>query len=67
MFKKIKERLPKDKSPEELDEHYREIERVGLDKSDFLAMAIAVFITIVLPLVAILGAFYGILYLLFIR
>lgn len=67
MFKRLKERLPKEKSPEELREHYRQIDEVGLEKSDILAMFIAVFVTIVLPLILILGTFFGILYLVFIR
>lgn len=67
MFKRLKERLPKDKTPGELDEHYRKIEQVGMEKNDIPAMLIAIFITIVLPLAAMLGAIYGLIWLLFIR
>lgn len=68
MFKKLRERLPKKKSQEEVDEHYRRLEEMGgLEKNDFLAMVIAAVITIGLPLVAMLALIYGSIYLLFLR
>lgn len=67
MLKKLKELLPKQKSSEELDEHYRQIEEIKLEKGDMAAMLIAAFLTLGIPLLLIAGAFYGLIYLLFIR
>lgn len=67
MFKKLRERLPKNKTPQEIDEHYRRIEQVGLEKGDLMAMLIAAVVTLGLPLLAMLGVFYGLIYLLFLR
>lgn len=67
MFKRLRERLPKQKSKEELDAHYRKMEEIELEKGDLAAMLIAAFITIVLPLFALLGLIYGVIYLVFIR
>lgn len=68
MFKKLRERLPKKRSQEEIDEHFRRIDNVGgLEKNDFLAMLIAAFLTIGLPILAIMALIFGSAYLLFIR
>lgn len=68
MFKKLRERLPKKRSQEEIDEHFRRLEDIGgLEKNDLLAMFIAVVVTIVLPLLALLALIFGGAYLLFIR
>ncbi|HOC06186.1 MAG TPA: hypothetical protein PKN71_02580 [Bacillota bacterium] len=68
LFKRLRERLPKKYSEEEVDEHYRKISSVGgLEKNDFLAMLIAAFLTLGLPLLLILAVIYGSIYLLFIR
>jgi len=61
---RIKERLPKKKTREELNEHYDNVE---LEKGDFLAMCIAALITFMPVLIIALVAFYGLLWLLFIR
>jgi len=60
----FRSRLPKKKTKEELDEHYKNVE---LEKGDFLAMVIAAFITFLPVLLIAMAAFYGILWLLFIR
>lgn len=65
LFKKLRGRLPRERTPEELDQHFREIEKVGLEKDDIKAMFIAAFFSLILPLAAIALAFYGILYVLF--
>lgn len=67
MFKKLRERLPKDKPPEEVEEHFRQIEKVGLEANDIKAMLIAAFLTLGLPLLAIVAVIWGIVYLLFLR
>ena len=68
MFRKLKERLPKKRSQEEIDEHYRRIESIGgLEKNDFLAMLIAAALTIGLPVLAILSLIYVFIYLVFLR
>lgn len=67
MFEKLLGRLPKKKTREELDEHFDKMEQVELEKGDLPAMLIAASISIVLPLVLILVAFYGVVYLVFIR
>ena len=60
----FRNRLPKNKTKEELDEHYKNVE---LEKGDFLAMVIAAFITFLPVLIAAMLVFYGLLWLLFIR
>lgn len=61
-FEKYKNRLPKQKTKEELDEHFDGLET---EKGDKLAMFIAAFVTLVLPILAIIGVIYGILWLMF--
>ncbi|MDP3487643.1 MAG: hypothetical protein Q8S19_06895 [Bacillota bacterium] len=67
MFEKLLSRLPKKKTPEELDEHYTKMEQVELEKGDMTALLIAGFISLVLPLLLIVGTFYGVIYFIFIR
>lgn len=67
MFEKLKRLLPRGKSKEDLEEHYKRLENVELEKNDMLAMMIAAIITVVLPILLLLGAIYGLIYLLFIR
>lgn len=67
LFNRLKELLPKQKTPEELDEHYRRIEEIQLEKGDMPAMLIAAFLTLGIPLLLIAGAFYGLIYLVFVR
>lgn len=68
MFKRLRERLPKKRSPEEEEEHFRRIESMGgLEKNDFLAMLIAATLTVVLPILAILAMIFGVIYLVFLR
>jgi hypothetical protein len=61
---RLKKLLPKQKTKEELDEHYDKIE---LEKGDFLAMVIAAFITFVPVLIIVLALFAGVMWLLFLR
>ncbi len=65
MLKKLKALLPKEKTPEELDEHYRQIEEIKLEKGDMPAMLIAAFLTLGIPALLIAGAIYGFIYLVF--
>jgi hypothetical protein len=58
---RLRELLPKQKTKEELDEHYDNIE---LEKGDFLAMVIAAFITFMPILIAIMAVMFGFLWLL---
>ena len=64
LFDRFRERLPKTKTKEELDEHYDKIE---LEKGDFAAMVIAAFITFLPVLIIAMVIFYGVIWLLFIR
>ncbi|HBK86657.1 MAG TPA: hypothetical protein DDZ53_11565 [Firmicutes bacterium] len=64
-MKKLKALLPKKKTPEELDEHYRQIEEIKLEKGDMPAMLIAAFLTLGIPALLIAGAIYGFIYLVF--
>jgi len=61
---RYREHLPKRKTKEELDEHYK---NVKLEKGDLPAMIIAAFITFMPVLVIAMVLFYGIIWLLFIR
>ncbi len=67
MFKRLRERLPKQKTSEELDEHYRQMEEIKLEKGDLPAMLIAAFLTLGIPLLLVAGALYGIIYLILAR
>jgi hypothetical protein len=68
LFKRLRERLPRKHTDEEVDEHLRKIESVGgLEKNDYLAMVIAAFLTLGLPVLLMMGAIYGVIYLLFLR
>jgi hypothetical protein len=64
IFDRIKERLPKQKSKEELDKHYEGLE---LEKGDFLAMLIAAAITFLPVLIIAIVVIYGSVWLFFIR
>ena len=61
---RLKLRLPKQKTKEELDEHYKNIE---LEKGDLPAMIIAAFITFLPILIIAMIVFYGLLWLLISR
>jgi hypothetical protein len=63
-FKRFRALLPKDKTKEQLDEHYNGLE---LEKGDFLAMVIAAFITFFPVLIIAMLVFYGMLWLFFTR
>lgn len=66
MFKRLRERLPKKHSEEEVDDHFRKIESAGgLEKNDYLAMLIAAFLTLGLPLLLMIAVVYGVIYMLF--
>lgn len=64
LFSKLKDRLPKEKSKDELDKHY---DNMKLEKHDLLAMLIAAFITIVPFVLIILGVIYGVIWFVFLR
>jgi len=64
LFEQFKLLKGKEKTKEELDEHYNSIE---LEKGDFFAMVIAAFITFFPVLIGALVIFSGILWLFFIR
>jgi hypothetical protein len=68
LFKRLRERLPKKHSPEEVEDHFRKLESVGgLEKNDYKAMIVAAFLTLGLPLLAMIAVIYGVIYLLFVR
>ena len=67
MFGRLKKLLPKKKSEEELEEHYKKLDQVELEKGDLPAMLIAAFITLVVPILLLLGAIYSLVYFLFLR
>lgn len=62
LFQKWKDKLPKEKTPEELEKHYQEMDKLG--KKDFLAMVIAALITYVPVAILIMVLVYGLLYIL---
>ena len=64
MLNYFKKSLPKEKSKEELDEHY---DKMDLEKSDFPAMLIAAFLTFAPVILIIFIVFYGILWFIFLR
>ncbi len=59
-FENRKNRLPREKTPEELDAHFKNLE---LEKGDIPAMMIAAFLNLILPLLLIVGAIFGVMYL----
>jgi len=61
---RLKSLLPKNKSKEELDQHYDKIE---LEKGDFPAMVIAALITFLPVLIIALVVVFGVIWLLFVR
>lgn len=61
---RYRDRLPVNKTKEELDEHYKKME---LEKGDFLAMVIAGFITFFPVLIIAMIVIYGIIWLLLVR
>ena len=60
----FKDRLAKQKTKEELDEHYDNVE---LEKGDFLAMVIAAVVTFFPILIVAMVVIYGLIWLLFVR
>ena len=64
---RIRERLPRKKTREEINEHFDSIEKVELEKGDFLAMCIAAFVTFIPVLIIAMVIFYGVIWLLFMR
>ena len=57
MLERWKKRLPKEKTPEELDRHYEQMEQLNLEKGDKLAMFLAALITF-LPVILIALAIF---------
>ena len=57
----------KKKTKEELDAHYDQMEKLELEKNDFLAMIIAAFITFVPVVLIVLAILFGVLWLFFLR
>ena len=64
LLDKFRARLPKQKTKEELDAHFKSIE---LEKGDLPAMIIAALITFLPVVIIAMAVFYGLLWLLFIR
>ena len=64
LFSRFAEMVPKKKTKEELDEHYKNIE---LEKGDFLAMCIAAFITFLPVVIIAMAVIYGVIWLLMTR
>ena len=62
--KRIRDMLPKNKSKDELDEHYK---NVKLEKGDFWAMVIAAFITFIPVLIIVMVIVYGLMWILLLR
>ena len=62
IFQRFRDRLPQDKTEEELEKHYEEMD--NLEKGDLPAMMIAAFLTFGPVALLIIGVFYGLLYLL---
>ena len=63
-FKRLKDIFKKEKTKEELDEHYKNIE---LEKGDFAAMIIAAFVTFFPVLAAAMAVVYGLMWLFVLR
>jgi len=63
----FKSKMPKKKTKEELDDHFKEVEKVGLEKGDFPAMVIAALITFLPVLIIAIVVIYGLMWLLVIR
>lgn len=57
MLERWKKRLPKEKTPEELDRHYEQMEQLNLEKGDKLAMFLAALITF-LPVILVALAIF---------
>jgi hypothetical protein len=62
IFERFRALFGKKKTPEELNEHYDNIE---LEKGDFLAMLIAAFITFIPVILITLFVLFGLLWILF--
>ena len=62
--KRLKDMFKKEKTKEELDEHYKNVE---LEKGDFLAMVIAAFITFFPILIIAMTVIYGLLWIFILR
>ena len=66
-FREILRKLSKKKTKEELDEHYSNIEKIGLEKGDFLAMLIAAVVTFFPVLIIAMVFIYGLLWIFILR
>jgi len=65
MLQRFREILGKRKTKEQLDEHYKKMEELELEKGDFPAMVIAALITF-LPVVLIaMAVIFGLVWLIF--
>jgi len=62
--KRLRDMFKKEKTKEELDEHYKNVE---LEKGDFLAMVIAAFITFFPILIIAMTVIYGLLWIFILR
>jgi len=67
LLEKLKSLLGNKKTPEQLNEHYNEMEKTELEKGDFLAMVIAALVTFLPVLLIAMAILYGIVWLLFIQ
>ena len=64
ILERFKSLLVRNKTPEQLKEHYDNIE---LEKGDFLAMVIAAFITFLPVLIIVLTVVFGLMWLFIVR
>ncbi len=55
LLEKWKKRLPAEKTPQELDAHYSRMEKLELEKGDYLAMVLGAFLAFA-PLLLVLAA-----------
>ena len=57
ILERWKKRLPKERTQEELDEYYDQIEQLNLDKTDYLAMFLGMLMAF-WPLILIVAAIF---------
>lgn len=66
-YKGLRDRLPENKTKEQLKEHYKAMEDSGVDKKQERSMILAALLTILPVVILLLAAIYGIMWLLFLR
>ena len=66
MIGRFKEILSRGKTKEQLDEHYKKMEELELEKGDFPAMVIAAIITFIPVVLIALAVIFGLVWLFYI-